>query len=115
MSNIVDIAGFIAKNGLPVLAAGETMGKVAADFVDILVNDLFMPGLYLISISLAGKNKYAVDKVESMFKSVKKDIDVVYVVAGFLKFIFAVVAVYIVLGIILRNIGGLSHVKTSTQ
>lgn len=40
MSNIADIAGFIAKNGIPVLAAGETMGKVAADFVDILVNDL---------------------------------------------------------------------------
>lgn len=66
---------------------------------------------YMISLSLAGKNKYAVDKVEDMFKSVKKDIDVVYVVAGFLKFIFAVLAVYIVLGIILKNMGGFSHNK----
>jgi hypothetical protein len=89
---------------LPVLAAGETMGKVAADFVDIIVNDLFMPLLYKLCILLFGKN----DKIETVFKSVKKEIDGVYVFAGLLKFILAVVAVYVVLGVILNQLGRIS-------
>lgn len=105
MSGLLEVAGFVAKNGLPVLAAGETMGKVAADFVDVIVNDLFMPLLYKFCILLFGKN----EKIETVFKSVKKEIDGIYVFAGFLKFILAVIAVYVVLGLILQQIGKISQ------
>lgn len=107
--SLVSIASFIAKNGLPVLAAGETMGKVAADFVDIMVNDLFMPGLYMISVSFVQNNIEGRRYVEKMFRSVKKEIDVVYVSAGFLKFILALIAVYVILGVIVKNIAGVGH------
>lgn len=107
-STFFGAASFIAKNGLPVLAAGETMGKVSADFVDVMVNDFFMPGLYRLSLLTVGGNPYAREKLETAFKSVKKDIDMMFVLAAFLKFVFAVLAVYIVLGVILRNIGDLS-------
>jgi hypothetical protein len=111
-STFMGAAGFIAKNGLPVLAAGETMGKVAADFVDVMVNDLFMPGLYKLSVLSIGGNPYAREKIEGAFKSVKKEIDTMFVLAAFLKFFFAILAVYIVLGVILKNIGNLSTGNT---
>lgn len=112
MAGLFDFAGFIAKNGLPVLAAGETMGKVAADFVEIIVNDLFMPGLYKGCVYIAGHSPHSQKKVETLFRSVKKEVDVVHVFAGILKFVLAVVAVYLVLGIILNKIGNLSKARS---
>lgn len=112
-STFADLAGFIAKNGLPVLAAGETMGKVAADFVDVIVNDFFMPSLYKIIVSFSPhKSRPGIDNA---FRNVKKEIDVVLIITACLKFFFAVFAVYLVLGVLMTQFSTPSPASVSTS
>jgi large-conductance mechanosensitive channel len=106
MLGTTDLFIFLAKNGLPILAAGETLGKVAADFVDVLVNDLFMPGVYQVSKAVVGDRLL----LKESFKDVKQNIQMVSVLAATLKFFLAVVAVYIVLGIMLNKLANFSKV-----